>query len=65
MLNLVGSKSLLEDGYLLSCKVSLIELDTHNFQLHADDDKITWKFGKQGKFTVKSLYSALTKNDAG
>jgi hypothetical protein len=33
--------------------------------LHNDTDRIYWRFGKNGKFSVKSCYSALTKSDAG
>lgn len=39
--------------------------DTIGFQLKEAEDVITWKLGKSKKFTVKSLYNALTTNDAG
>jgi hypothetical protein len=28
-------------------------------------DKVTWKFGKNGRFSVKSTYDAMTVNDFG
>ena len=28
-------------------------------------DKVTWKFGKNGRFSVKSTYDAMTVNDSG
>jgi len=37
----------------------------HNFRLHDSDDVILWKFEKSGKFSVKSLYNALTSDDSG
>ena len=39
--------------------------DTVEFALSSDQDIITWKFEKNGKFSVKSLYDELTKNDSG
>ena len=35
------------------------------FELREADDLILWKFEKNRKFSVKSLYNALTKNDVG
>jgi hypothetical protein len=29
------------------------------------DDKIAWRFGKKGLFSVKPVYNALTVNEAG
>jgi hypothetical protein len=39
--------------------------DVQNFDLQEDEDIVLWKMEKNRKFSVKSLYNALTKNDAG
>lgn len=31
----------------------------------SDDDVVLWKFGALGKFSVKSVYNAMTRNDSG
>jgi hypothetical protein len=36
-----------------------------NFQLSSNTDSIVWKFEKKGKFSVKSVYDALTKSCTG
>jgi hypothetical protein len=36
-----------------------------NFQLDNSQDNIFWNLGKSGKFTVKSVYDGLTKDDSG
>jgi hypothetical protein len=36
-----------------------------DFQITENPDKITWKWDKNGKFTVKSMYNALTVGDSG
>lgn len=43
----------------------LIQQDVQDFVLHDSDDVILWKLEKNRKFSVKSLYNALTKNDSG
>jgi len=35
------------------------------FQLSKVPDRIGWKFGKNGIFTIKSVYNALTNEDSG
>jgi hypothetical protein len=35
------------------------------FPLTENPDKILWKWDKKGKFTVKSMYNALTEGDNG
>lgn len=35
------------------------------FRLIVEPDVIMWKFGNNNKFSVKSIYNALTVNDAG
>ena len=42
-----------------------ILVDAASVQLCEGDDIVTWKFGCHGRFTVKSVYNALTKNDTG
>jgi len=39
--------------------------DTMNFQLIDRDDTILWVLGKKGRFTVESVYVALTSSSAG
>jgi hypothetical protein len=39
--------------------------DVKNFSLSNESDVISWKFEKNGKFSVKSVYNGLTKNDSG
>ena len=39
--------------------------DTMNFQLIDRDDTILWVLGKKGRFTVKSVYDALTSSTTG
>jgi len=34
-------------------------------QLCEGDNIVTWRFGCHGYFTVKSIYSTLTRNDIG
>ena len=36
-----------------------------NIQLVDRDDMVLWKIGKKGKFTVKSVYDALTSSNTG
>lgn len=38
---------------------------TISFQLQEDKDRIIWRFEKNKRFSVKSLYNALTSNDDG
>jgi len=33
--------------------------------MNNEEDSVIWNLGKKEKFTVKSVYKALTKNDAG
>lgn len=42
-----------------------ILIDSDNIRLVASDDKVAWKFGTKGLFSVKSVYSALTVNESG
>ena len=35
------------------------------YQLKADPDKVTWKFNKNGIFSVKSTYNTLTGQASG
>jgi hypothetical protein len=35
------------------------------FQLSDNPDRIMWKWDKKGKFTIKSMYNALTEGDNG
>jgi hypothetical protein len=49
---------------LLSCWLKIME-DVESFQLHDMEDIIIWHIGKNKKFSVKSLYNALTKTDDG
>lgn len=44
---------------------NVIQSDMHKFRLHDFDDVVLWKFEKSGKFSVKSLYNALTSDDSG
>jgi hypothetical protein len=39
--------------------------DTINIQVVDRDDTVLWKIGKKGKFTVKSVYDALTNSHTG
>jgi hypothetical protein len=39
--------------------------DVLNFSLSNEPDKISWIFEKSGRFSVKSVYNGLTKNDSG
>lgn len=39
--------------------------EASNFQLTNAADVITWNLGKKGRFTVKSVYNGLTKNENG
>jgi len=39
--------------------------DVSMFCFSMRDDKVSWKFGKKGVFSVKSLYNALTLNESG
>lgn len=39
--------------------------DTMKFQLDNDSDVIFWSLEKSGKYSVKSLYNGLTKNESG
>lgn len=39
--------------------------DTIDFALSSDQDIITWKFEKNGTFSVRSVYDGLTRNDSG
>jgi hypothetical protein len=36
-----------------------------DIQLNAEKDEVFWHFGSSGHFSVKSLYKAMTANDAG
>jgi len=40
-------------------------MDASVTQLCEGDNIVTWRFGCHGHFTVKSVYSALTRNDTG
>lgn len=42
-----------------------ILVDIHNIQLSDGEDTVSWKLGTKGKFSVKSVYNALTENDVG
>jgi len=37
--------------------------DASKFQLEEQEDIVVWNMGKNNKFTVKSVYNGLTKND--
>lgn len=39
--------------------------DVGSFQLQDLEGQVTWQFGKNKKFSVKSMYNALTKSNAG
>jgi len=39
--------------------------DALSFLLESEPDRITWSLGKNNKFSVKSVYNAITRNDAG
>jgi len=39
--------------------------DASKFQLEEHEDIVVWSLGKNNKFTVKSVYNGLTKNDCG
>jgi hypothetical protein len=39
--------------------------DANNFQLEDSADVVFWNLGKTGKYSVKSVYDGLTKNDCG
>lgn len=39
--------------------------NVENFSLTNDSDCISWKLEKNGKFSVKSLYNGLTRNESG
>lgn len=43
----------------------MILSNVHNVELSESNDIISWKLGKNCKFSVKSLYNALTSSDAG
>jgi hypothetical protein len=43
----------------------MILSNVHNVELSESNDIISWKLGKNCKFSVKSLYHALTSSDAG
>lgn len=42
-----------------------ILLQVDSIQLREGEDTITWKIGPHGRFTVKSVYNALTSNESG
>lgn len=44
---------------------NLIQTDVQNFELQNTEDVILLKLEKNRKFSVKSLYNALTRSDAG
>ena len=57
--------SLLEDGYQRSkSSWDKIWKDVKSFQLKNEPDIVLWKLEKNQKFSVKSMYNALTSNDA-
>jgi hypothetical protein len=39
--------------------------DSISLQLNSDSDVVFWSLENSGKFSVKSLYNGLTKNDSG
>jgi hypothetical protein len=39
--------------------------DTSLFNLNLCDDRVSWKFGLKGIFSIKSVYNALTINETG
>lgn len=39
--------------------------DVLSFPLERESDRITWSLEKNNKFSVKSMYNALSSNDAG
>jgi hypothetical protein len=41
----------------------LTDMNEYNFV--NGDDNILWKFGLSGRFSVKSVYNAMTRNDSG
>jgi len=43
---------------------NVIWQDALKFQLTTNDDSVIWLIGKSGKFSVKSLYNALTKSSS-
>ena len=42
-----------------------IWLDASNFNLDSSPDRVVWSLEKSGRFSVKSLYEGLTKNECG
>jgi len=42
-----------------------IMTDVDRYQLQDSEDLVVWQIGKTKKFSVKSLYNALTQTDAG
>lgn len=44
---------------------SKIVNDMNKFKFNSDSDVVFWKFGPSGRFSVKSAYSAMTKNESG
>lgn len=42
-----------------------IMVDTAEMSLKQGNDDVSWKFRVNGRFTVKSVYNALTSNEAG
>ena len=39
--------------------------EVNDFALYEDEDLISWNLDKNGKFSVKSFYNALTSNGVG
>ena len=43
---------------------NVIWQDALKFQITTNDDSVIWLIGKSGKFSVKSVYNALTKSSS-
>lgn len=43
----------------------LILDDVDSFQLQDDEDEVFWKLSKSKRFSVKSMYDAMTRNEHG
>lgn len=39
--------------------------DMYKIEFTSENDSVSWKFGPMGRFSVKSVYNALTVNDSG
>jgi hypothetical protein len=39
--------------------------DMNNINFITDNDVVLWRFGPQGRFSVRSVYNAMTRNESG